>query len=57
MYVTGYLKELAERLNEHSLEETEMSITGELARGTFAASFFLACLAVLKGGGLRLEEI
>ena len=52
----GY-KELAERLNKHGLEETETSITGKLARGTFAASFFLACLAVLEREGVRLEEI
>jgi len=37
----GY-KELAERLNKHGLQETETSITGKLARGTFAVSFFLA---------------
>jgi len=30
------------------LEETETSITGKLARGTFAASFLLACLTVLE---------
>jgi hypothetical protein len=35
----GY-KELADRLNNHGLEKTETSITGKLARGTFAASFF-----------------
>jgi hypothetical protein len=52
----GY-KELAERLNKHGLEETETSITGKLARGTFAASFFLSCLAVLERDGVRLEEI
>src|SRR5471032_1144076 len=52
----GY-KELAERLNKHGMEESETSITGKLARGTFAASFFLACLAVLERDGLKLEEI
>jgi hypothetical protein len=52
----GY-KELAERLNRHGMEETETSITGKLARGTFAASFFLACLAVLEREGVRLEEL
>lgn len=52
----GY-KELAERLNKHGLEETETSITGKLARGTFAASFFLACLAVLEMEGVRLEDL
>jgi hypothetical protein len=52
----GY-KELAERLNRHGLEETETSITGKLARGTFAASFFLACLAVLEMEGVQLEDL
>jgi hypothetical protein len=52
----GY-KEMADRLNKHGMEETETSITGKLARGTFAASFFLACLAVLEREGVRLEEI
>jgi len=52
----GY-KELAERLNAHGLQETETSITGKLARGTFAASFFLACLAALEMEGIRLEDL
>lgn len=52
----GY-KELAERLNRHGLEETETSITGKLARGTFAASFLLACLAVLELEGMQLEDL
>jgi hypothetical protein len=52
----GY-KELAERLNSHGLEETETSITGKLARGTFAASFLLATLAVLEMDGVRLEDL
>src|ERR1700694_3297468 len=50
-------KELADRLNKHGMEETETSITGKLARGTFAASFLLACLAVLEIDGIRLEDI
>ena len=52
----GY-KELADRLNKHGLEETETSITGKLARGSFATSFFLACLAALELDGVRLEDI
>jgi Domain of unknown function (DUF6471) len=52
----GY-KELAERLNRHGLQETETSITGKLARGTFAASFFLACIAVLELGQIQLEDL
>jgi hypothetical protein len=51
----GY-KELAVRLNKHGLQETE-SITGKLARGTFAASFLLAALAVLEMDGVRLEDL
>jgi len=52
----GY-KELADRLNKHGMEETETSITGKLARGTFATSFFLATLAVLEMDGVRLEDL
>jgi hypothetical protein len=52
----GY-KELAERLRNHGLNETETSITGKLARGTFAASFFLATLAALEMDGVRLEDL
>jgi len=52
----GY-KELAERLNAHGMEESETSITGKLARGTFAASFLLACIAVLGLTGVDLEDI
>lgn len=52
----GY-KELAERLNAHGMEETETSITGKLARGTFPATFLLACLTVLELEGLRLEDL
>jgi urease accessory protein UreF len=49
--------ELAKRLKEHGLEETEASITSKLARGTFAATFFLACIAALELEGIRLEDI
>jgi hypothetical protein len=52
----GY-KELANRLNLHGLQETETSITGKLARGTFSATFLLATLAVLEMEGLRLEDL
>ena len=52
----GY-KELADRLNAHGLEETETSITGKLARGTFSVTFFLACLAVLGITALALADL
>jgi hypothetical protein len=37
--------------------ETEASIRNKLARGTFPATFFLACLAALQLDGVALEEI
>jgi hypothetical protein len=52
----GY-KELAERLNKHGLEETETSITGKLARGTFAVSFFLATMKALGREKVDLAEM
>ena len=52
----GY-KELAERLKEHGLEETETSITGKLARGTFAATFFLATMKAIGRQSVNLEDV
>lgn len=49
--------ELARRLKKHGFAETEASITAKLNRGTFAATFFLACLASLEREGVRLEEL
>ena len=52
----GY-KELAQRLQAHGMEETEAGIASKLARGTFSATFLLACLAVLELEGVRLENL
>lgn len=49
--------ELAQRLKEHGLEETEASISSKLARGTFAATFLLAALAALEMEGMILEDL
>jgi Domain of unknown function (DUF6471) len=49
--------ELAKRLKKHGLRETEAGITMKLKRGTFAATFFLACIAALELEGVALEEI
>lgn len=49
--------ELARRLEEHGLQETEASITNKLARGTFAATFFIASVAALEMEGFRIEDI
>ena len=50
--------DLAKRLKKHGFkQETEASITNKLKRGTFPATFFLACLAALELDGVALEEI
>jgi hypothetical protein len=49
--------ELVKRLKKHGLKETEAGITMKLKRGTFSATFFLACLAALELEGVVLEEI
>ncbi|MEA2818907.1 MAG: hypothetical protein QOJ86_911 [Bradyrhizobium sp.] len=49
--------ELVKRLKKHGLKETEAGVTMKLKRGTFSATFFLACLAALELEGVVLEEI
>jgi hypothetical protein len=52
------IAELAKRLRKHGFKaETEASITNKLKRGTFSATFFLACLAAMELEGVALEEI
>jgi hypothetical protein len=50
-------EELAKRLKEYGLDETRDSIASKLKRGTFPASFFLACCAVLNLGRVPLGDI
>jgi hypothetical protein len=50
--------DLAEKLKEHGLPaETESSIKAKLRRGTFPATFMLACLAVLGLTALALTDL
>jgi hypothetical protein len=49
--------DLAKKLKKHGLKETEASIANKLMRGSFPATFFLACLAALELDGVALEEI
>jgi hypothetical protein len=49
--------ELARCLKKHRFKETEASITNKLKRGTFAATWFLACLAALELPGVALEDV
>jgi len=50
-------EELAKRLKEHGLKETRDSVAAKLKRGTFPATFFLACLAALELTGMALEDL
>ena len=49
--------ELARRLKEHGLEETEASITAKLNRGTFAATFFLATMKAIGRENVNLADV
>jgi 2-hydroxychromene-2-carboxylate isomerase len=50
--------DLAERLAKHGVKgETRNSITSKLARGTFAATFFIGSIAALEMEGIRLEDL
>jgi hypothetical protein len=50
--------DLAERLKLHGLmEESETTIKAKLKRGTFAATFLVACLAAMEKDGLRLDDV
>lgn len=50
-------EELARRLGEHGLEETEASISSKLSRGTFAATFFVAAMKAIGAEQVRLEDV
>jgi hypothetical protein len=49
--------DLAKALKKHGFRETEASLTMKLKRGSFAASFFLACLAAIGLEGVKLEDV
>jgi hypothetical protein len=50
-------EELARRLREHGLEETEGSISNKLSRGTFAATFFLATMKAIGRENVNLADL
>ena len=49
--------ELARRLEERAMKETEASITSKLARGTFSATFMLAAVAALGIDQIDIQGI
>jgi len=48
--------DLRERLAARGLEVSESSLRNKVSRGTFAADFFLHCLAAMDVQNLRLTE-
>jgi len=50
-------EELAERLIKNGLDKTMVSVAHKLARGKFAATFFLATLAEIGCENVRLEDV
>ena len=49
--------ELAKRLEQHGLKETEASISNKFSRGTISASLFLATLAALEMEVMRIGDL
>ena len=49
--------ELAKRLKEYGLDETRDLIASKLKRGSFPATFFLACCGALNLGSIQLKDI
>ena len=49
--------ELAKRMEEHGLKETESSIANKLSRGTISAAFLLAALASLGMETFNLADL
>ncbi|MDD3722391.1 MAG: DUF6471 domain-containing protein [Lutibacter sp.] len=48
--------DLAEMLIKIGVEETKSSIDSKISRGTFSASFFIQCLAVIRCEKIELLE-
>jgi hypothetical protein len=51
----GY-RQLAERLKEMGVHESERNINNKISRGGFTAVFFLQCLEAIGCSNLRLED-
>lgn len=51
----GY-RELADKLTEMGIAETERNIANKISRGGFTAAFLLQCLAAIGCQNLRIED-
>lgn len=52
----GY-KELAEKLSEMGIQETERNINNKISRGGFTAVFFVQCLMAIGCKEVRLDDV
>jgi hypothetical protein len=50
-------EELAQRLAGHGIKENAASIANKLARGTFAATFFLAAMKAIGRENVNLADL
>ena len=48
-------KQLAEKLRDIGIEETEANLRNKISRGGFSAGFFLQCLKAIGVSTLHLE--
>ena len=48
-------KQLAERLEDLGVHETERNINNKISRGGFSATFFVQCLVAIGCRDLRIE--
>ena len=49
-------RDLAERLGERGVTETEANLRNKISRGGFTAAFFIQCLEAIGCQTLRLSE-
>lgn len=49
-------KQLADKLGEIGVQETELNIKNKISRGGFTAVFFVQCLTAIGAGEIRLNQ-
>jgi hypothetical protein len=49
-------KDLAEKLSDLGIEETERNIANKIARGSFTAVFLVQCLSAIGCRAIRLDD-
>jgi 3-mercaptopyruvate sulfurtransferase SseA len=49
-------RDLAEKLGEIGVQDSERNVTNKINRGTFTAAFFLQCLTAMGCKTLRFED-